>query len=557
VPALLLTSLACAHATIPVVCRGQLWWDHHERSLLATATSPLVIAIGSAAVLGLGWAAWRQSMAGRGKDLVPLRQAVAGWVRFSLFEDVRWWRITTAIGLVLAGGCWLAGWHSGGLALGVGLLAVGLGRWGRVHRARRRVLAQMLNVAAAHLRYPRPAATSSMPPRYSSNSRSGGWGNSRPRRMPHVRQPVLRAADWIEVAGWGAGPTGEILPGRTVVRYPAAFGAGSAKAREGFEQQWDVAISSALEWRYEWSPAGNAVVCEPSPALPTFVSWRPDPEPIWSRFPLGIGPEGVVHWDVEMCPHCLVAGTTGAGKTVAQRVMAAHALLAGWEIIGLDPKRVELGWLKGLPGVRAVASEFEEMAELVTRVEAEMQLRFRAMEVAGVNDFRLLAEPPAPVLVIIDEVTEFLSAVGGRSDQAKAEDALRALCAAKIQSIGRLSRATGIHLLLATQRPDAAMGFSGNLKHNLDARLACGRMDEIPSRMVLDSDAARQIPPVKGRAVFRQGGTLVRVQVFFAEGRDVAGAATGNIGTADQTRLAGPGAPGNCGPGARRSSLIA
>lgn len=450
-------------------------------------------------------------------------------MRFSLIEDVLWWRVTTGACLVVAAGCWMAGWHGTGAALGAGVLVVGFGRWARVSTARQRVLVQMLNVAAAQLHYPRPTAAPVSQRHYSRARSSRGWASTHGATRPghQAKPPVLRASDWIEVASWRSGPDGEILPGRTVVRYPPAFGAGSAKARESFEQQWDVAISSALEWRYEWSPAGNAVVCDPSPALPTFVPWSADPEPVWNRFPLGIGSEGVVHWDVEMCPHCLVAGTTGAGKTVAQRVMAAHALTAGWEVIGLDPKRVELGWLKGLPGVRALASDFEEMAELITGIEAQMQRRFRAMEGAGVNDFRLLPDPPPPLLVIIDEVTEFLSPTGGRSEQAKAEDALRALCASKVQSIGRLSRATGIHLLLATQRPDAAMGFSGNLKHNLDARLACGRMDEIPSRMVLDSDAARQIPPIKGRAVFRQGGVLVRVQIYFAEGRDVVGSAKG------------------------------
>lgn len=102
------------------------------------------------------------------------------------------------------------------------------------------------------------------------------------------------------------------------------------------------------------------------------------------------------------------------------------------------------------------------------------------------------------------------------SDEAKAEQALKAEAASRIASIARLGRAAGIHLMIATQRPDAKL-ISGELKANLGARFACGNMPATASSMVLDNTDATKTPgSPKGRAIIKIYGNQERMQVYFA-----------------------------------------
>ena len=83
-----------------------------------------------------------------------------------------------------------------------------------------------------------------------------------------------------------------------------------------------------------------------------------------------------------------------------------------------------------------------------------------------------------------------------------------------LENIARLGRAAGVFLLLALQRPDATI-ITG-IKNNLNARVACGRMDSSSSMMVLDSVAATVLPNIRGRGIYREAGREVQFQSFFA-----------------------------------------
>lgn len=206
-------------------------------------------------------------------------------------------------------------------------------------------------------------------------------------------------------------------------------------------------------------------------------------------------------------------------NSVLQRIILFHALAHRdtWRIIGVDPKMVEMGWLRKYhPSVLDIALSLEDGVEAIQRARDEMMRRYDEMQTQGVNHFLQLPNPPPALLCMVDEAYNFLAPEGIKSEEGKERDALHARAAILLGEIARLGRAAGVHLVLATQRPDATV-IKGELKNNLDCRIAAGRMDTTPSLMVLDSEAATRLPPIKGRGIIRLGGNLTTFQAFFAE----------------------------------------
>lgn len=121
------------------------------------------------------------------------------------------------------------------------------------------------------------------------------------------------------------------------------------------------------------------------------------------------------------------------------------------------------------------------------------------------------------VLIIIDELGEVLDKVG-LSDE---EKELTQKIDGALSSFARVSRATGIHMLFGIQRPDAKI-IAGQIKTNVTGRI-CGRVADGPaSEIVLNSTAAAQLPKVKGRMIYQNGGELEVFQgYFFQDDRDV------------------------------------
>jgi hypothetical protein len=208
-------------------------------------------------------------------------------------------------------------------------------------------------------------------------------------------------------------------------------------------------------------------------------------------------------------------------NSVTQRTILLHALQSpDWRVILVDPKRVELSAYRDHPNVLRVAVELDESLALIEQLEREMQSRYVRMQEAGVNHFKQLETPLPAVLCMVDETFSLLAPTGIKSDEGKEQDAMKARIGILLSNIARLGRAAGIHLILATQRPDAKV-LPGELKANLDARIAQGRMDTTPSLMTLDSDAATRIPPIKGRAVARMGRDTVEFQAYFLSEKDL------------------------------------
>lgn len=161
-----------------------------------------------------------------------------------------------------------------------------------------------------------------------------------------------------------------------------------------------------------------------------------------------------------------------------------------WTIIGIDLKRVELTRFREF-GMK-VATEVEDAVQFMRFAQAVMMKRYEKMEGEGVNDFVDLKVPGTALMIMIDEAGELLSQSGVKTDEGKAEDELKGEVQMILGSIARLGRAAGVHLLIATQRPDATL-IPGETRDNLAVRIGCGPLKPNASTMLFDSGIGRRI----------------------------------------------------------------
>jgi intein/homing endonuclease len=211
-------------------------------------------------------------------------------------------------------------------------------------------------------------------------------------------------------------------------------------------------------------------------------------------------------------------------NSVLQRNLIFHCIQHNdmWRFLGVDVKRVELTPFKRYSKtILGIGANLEDGVEIVRYAKEVMETRYQEMEERGVNHFKDLLDPvtgkpPYAIMLMIDEAFMFMSPEGAKTDEGKMRDELHGEASTILGDIARLGRASGVHLVLATQRPDATV-IKGELKANLDIRVAAGRLDSTPSSMVLDSGAATQLPGhIKGRGIVRFSGEQQQFQGYFA-----------------------------------------
>lgn len=210
-------------------------------------------------------------------------------------------------------------------------------------------------------------------------------------------------------------------------------------------------------------------------------------------------------------------------NSVLQRNLIFHCIQHNdmWRFLGVDVKRVELKpFAKYKQTVLGIGTNLEDGVEIVRYAKEVMESRYEEMEERGVNHFKDLLDengkPPYAIMLMVDEAYMFMATEGAKTDEGKMRDQLHGDAGVMLGEIARLGRASGVHLVLATQRPDATV-IKGELKANLDIRIAAGRLDATPSSMVLDSGAATQLPGhIKGRGIVRFGGHQEQFQGYFA-----------------------------------------
>ncbi|MFN8380176.1 MAG: DNA translocase FtsK [Anaerolineae bacterium] len=251
---------------------------------------------------------------------------------------------------------------------------------------------------------------------------------------------------------------------------------------------------------------------------------------------LGQGVDGTpVAADLGSMPHLLIAGTTGSGKSVAVNTIIASLLLRNspdrLKFIMVDPKRVELTGYNGIPHLVApVVVELERVVSVLKWVTREMDERYRKYALAGarnIEDFNNhlpVNEPPMPyIVVIIDELADLMMMAPDDTEKV-------------ITRIAALARATGIHLVIATQRPSVDV-VTGLIKANFPARIAFAVSAGVDSRVILDQPGAEKLLG-KGDMLFMSGDTPAPARL---QGVYVSDTEIGNITRFWRNQMAEPG----------------
>ena len=216
--------------------------------------------------------------------------------------------------------------------------------------------------------------------------------------------------------------------------------------------------------------------------------------------------------DLARMPHLLIAGTTGSGKSGCINTILTSVLLRATpddaRLILIDPKRIELSLYESIPHLLTpVVSSPKEAAIVLTNVLAEMERRYERLSTVRARNlpeanraFRQRGEETLPyLLVVIDELADLMMI----SPQ-QVEDA--------VIRLAQKSRAVGIHLVLATQRPSVDV-ITGMIKANVPSRIAFAVSSQTDSRVILDQSGAESLLG-QGDMLFKPLGTsrLQRVQ---------------------------------------------
>ncbi len=262
-----------------------------------------------------------------------------------------------------------------------------------------------------------------------------------------------------------------------------------------------------------------------------------------SQLTIGLGKDIVgapIVADLAKMPHCLVAGTTGAGKSVGINAMILSLLYKAEardvRLILIDPKMLEMSVYEGIPHLLApVVTDMKQAANALNWGVGEMERRYKLMSKMGVrnlagynkkldeakargepltNPFSLTPDAPEPlerlpyVVIVIDELADLMMVVGKKIEEL-------------IARLAQKARAAGIHLILATQRPSVDV-ITGLIKANIPTRLSFQVSSKIDSRTILDQMGAEALLGQGDMLYLTPGGGMpVRVHGAFVSDEEV------------------------------------
>lgn len=227
--------------------------------------------------------------------------------------------------------------------------------------------------------------------------------------------------------------------------------------------------------------------------------------------------------DLRVMPHLLIAGTTGSGKSVCVNAIIAALILQNTpetlRMMMVDPKRVELTQYNGIPHLLTpVIVDVDRVVPALRWVMREMDTRYRRFAKVGarnIEDFNRRAgkkgsedEAIPYIVVIVDELADLM--------MQSPEETERVLC-----RLAQMARATGIHLIVATQRPSVNV-VTGLIKANFPARIAFAVASSVDSRVILDMPGAERLLG-RGDMLFMppDAGQPLRLQGTFVSDREL------------------------------------
>ncbi|MEY4563677.1 MAG: hypothetical protein RLZZ618_2954 [Pseudomonadota bacterium] len=255
-----------------------------------------------------------------------------------------------------------------------------------------------------------------------------------------------------------------------------------------------------------------------------------------SQLTMGLGKDIIgapIVADLAKMPHCLVAGTTGSGKSVGINAMILSLLYKAEardvRLILIDPKMLEMSVYEGIPHLLApVVTDMKQASNALNWCVGEMERRYKLMSKLGVrnlagynkkisdaqergelmpNPFSLTPEEPEPlerlpfIVVVIDELADLMMVVGKKIEEL-------------IARLAQKARAAGIHLILATQRPSVDV-ITGLIKANIPTRLSFQVSSKIDSRTILDQMGAEALLGM-GDMLYMPSGTGLPIRVHGA-----------------------------------------
>ncbi|MDE3091094.1 MAG: DNA translocase FtsK, partial [Chloroflexota bacterium] len=226
--------------------------------------------------------------------------------------------------------------------------------------------------------------------------------------------------------------------------------------------------------------------------------------------------------DLASMPHLLVAGATGSGKSVCINAIVGGLLCtttpAEVRFIMVDPKRVELVNFNGIPHLlQPVVVEMDQAVAALQNTVKEMDRRFKLFAQKGARNIEIynhmLEDKPGEeklpfLIVIVDELADLMMMAPQEVEHA-------------VTRLAQMARATGVHLILATQRPSVDV-VTGLIKANFPARISFAVTSQIDSRVVLDSPGAEKLLG-RGDMLYMSSDSskLVRLQGCFVSDREL------------------------------------
>lgn len=331
------------------------------------------------------------------------------------------------------------------------------------------------------------------------------------------------------------GPTAKITSLATtadgaVSRIAVTHENGTRLAAAGYRTRVERTLSAVLpgRWRARWDLQEDTVVFEQRPSFPEIL-WL-EPAPIaaddqavldnYDKVAIQFAHDedgNPVYWRPAIDPNLMVVGAPGTGKTSLEHSVLAQVSRYGWPIWVVDGKQIEfLGFRRGWPNVQMVGTRIEEQVAIIERAWAVMEHRYSLINAGLASESSF-----TPLMLFVDEFADFRANLKGWYATVKVTgkggDPAEPPVLEKLRSLARKGRSSRVHLLFATQRPDAEY-FGGDMRDNFRMRISMGRLSPQAAMMMFQDHSIGTTVPrgCRGRGTtISDDNRPIEIQTFY------------------------------------------